>query len=69
MNMLEHYLLPGYKLTLVKARNAKKYKLSDDTDWVIYDGKIDCYSNVESLKRPFDIDEWNYVKDKGYFMV
>lgn len=69
MNMLEHYLVPGYKTALIKTKDAKKYKLSDDTDWVLYDGKIDCYGHIESLKRPFDIDEWNRVKDKGYFMA
>ena len=69
MNMLEHYLVPGYKLTLIKAKDANQYKLSDDTDWVLYDGKIDCYGHVESLKRPFDIDEWKEVKNNGYFLA
>lgn len=68
MNMLEHYIQPGYKLVKVKAKNAKQFGLTNDTDWVIYNGKIDVYGGIENLKRPFTIDEWNDIKQKGYFM-
>ena len=42
---------------------------TDFSQCVVHDGKIDCYGHIESLKRLFDIDGWNRVKDKGYFMA
>lgn len=65
MNLLENYLQPGYTIkTLPKDKTPVK-----DVDWVIFDGKVNCYGNIKHVHRLFTYDDWQEIKKHGYFMA
>lgn len=67
MNLLKQYLVPGYKANVVKREKIKELGLSDDTKWVYYSGRINCYGNTSYTEEYFPLDKWKTIKKQGYF--
>ena len=68
MNMLEAYLEPGYRVHKItsKEKQAQKIPVNDQVIW--FDGKVNIYGNVEERHRPVYLDEWQEIKQQGYFL-
>ena len=69
MNMLEQYLVPGYQVREMTAKEKQQAKIPLEERWIWYDGKINCYGSVSKISRPFFIDDWKTTESQGYFMA
>lgn len=69
MNMLEQYLVPGYQVREMTAKEKQQAKIPVEERWIWYDGKINCYGSVSKISRPFFIDDWKTTESQGYFMA
>jgi hypothetical protein len=62
MNILEHYIKEIISVEEVPHEDWMKQKYLNVT--LI----ADCYGDVREYKRWFGTDEWEKVKERGYFM-
>lgn len=65
MNLLEQYLEPGYKVTVLKDKDSPIKGVT----CVRYDGKVDCYGDIQQVQKIFTLKEWHQVKKQGYYMA
>ena len=65
MNLLEHYLQPGYKAEVVPEDESPV----PGATFVRFDGKVNCYGNIQQVHEVFFADEWEKVKKQGYYMA
>lgn len=68
MNLLEAHLEPGYhvhKMT-IKEKQAQKIPVDDQVIW--FDGKVNIYGAIEERHRLVYVNEWQKIKQQGYFV-
>ena len=68
MNILQAYLEPGYhvhKMT-IEEKQAQKIPVDDQVIW--FDGKVNIYGAIEERHRPVYANEWQKIKQQGYFV-
>lgn len=65
MNLLEHYITAIHS---VEDYNEEWTKEFPDISFVQVKLTYDCYGNIETGTHVWNIDQWNSIKQKGYFM-
>ncbi len=65
MNLLEHYLEPGYTARVLTGDESPVKGVT----YVEFDGKVNCYGTVRRTKALFELDEWQEIEKKGYYMA
>ena len=69
MNLLEHYIQPGYKVKKIPPEEVPfNYDRSCYQGFVTFDGKVDCYGNIQQVHEIFSVEEWNEIRKQGYYM-
>ena len=68
MNILQAYLEPGYRVHEMTSeeKQAQKIPVDDQVTW--FDGKINIQGVIEERHRPVYLDEWQKIKQRGYFI-
>lgn len=68
MNLLEAYLEPGYHVhkMIIEEKQAQKIPVDDQVIW--FDGKVNIYGAIEERHRPVYVNEWQKIKQQGYFV-
>lgn len=64
LNLLEHYIEPGYKAEMISAKETPIGK-----PMICFEGNVDCYGTIEHVTRTFFEDEWKETKKNGYYMA
>lgn len=64
MNVLEHYILEVYEETPIKA----PYFDKSGRSWVKVEFKCDCYGTSMIVEDYYPVDEWNEIKERGYYI-
>lgn len=65
MNLLEQYLEPNYNVQRLPPEKAP----TQDIEWVVFDGKVDCYGNVHHVHRLFTLKEWQKIEKQGFYLA
>lgn len=68
MNILEHYIQPGYHHWELSQKQKKAMKLPVNERWIWFQGNVDCYGDIRCVKRPFYIDDWKEIEKQGYYL-
>lgn len=58
MNLLEHYITCIYSET-----EGKEYH-----PYILVDFEDNCYGDIKRRQRLFSRNEWDKIKEKGYYM-
>ena len=67
MNLIENYIQPDYQIRkLSRLEVPFEY---DGKGFVEFNGKVDCYGNVQQVHKIFSIEEWEKVKKQGYYLA
>ena len=64
LNLLEHYIEPGYKAETIPAKESPIGK-----PMICFEGNVNCYGIVEHVTKLFFEDEWEETKKNGYYMA
>lgn len=64
MNLLEHYILKVYEETPIKTPSFDR----SDREWLKVKFKCCCYGISTIVDDYYPVDEWNEIKERGYYM-
>jgi len=64
MNILEQYIIEIHSIKPYIKEWTEKF----DKDFVIVDITTSCYGNKKRDKHVFNVDEWEKIKEQGYYM-
>lgn len=63
MNLLENYIIEIYKeVPLDRPKWDNKNR-----EWVHAYYKCNCHGRVQDMDMIYTVDEWNAIKERGYF--
>ena len=66
MNLLENYILPGYQVRKIP-REEVPFEY-DGEGFIEFKGKVNCYGNIQRVRKIFSAEEWAVTKKQGHYM-
>ena len=67
MNLLENYLVEVHSIEECKEEWTKE-DWAKDSKWIWVDATFNCYGSKSRHRRPYKEEDWNSIKEKGYYM-
>lgn len=64
MNLLEYHIEEIYKEVPIKNPNWD----NKNREWIHAYYRTNCYGNKENKDMIYSVDEWNKIKERGYYL-
>lgn len=68
MNLLEHYIQPGWTVTPLSDKKKQAMGKYSKLDWIHVNGKVDCYGSINKCQDTWIRSEWEDAVKQGYYM-